>query len=244
MNHPSISLRRTVSFRAAVVVASLLSAATLEAQETNNPPPVPSVPRDVFPELDDVTVKQVRISPGIVQHSGAGGQGPVSLDAPGSTFSASVPLPAGTTTSNRNEFVAAPIPFFSPSIGFGLGLGAAYLYNPTVAETKASPWVTGAGGFYSNNGSWGAGAAHKMNWDEDRWRLLGVAAYANLRYDFFGVGDGAGEAEHLGGEGGDQDRDIDVVPDRLASGDACEIAGPDRERHQSASVALLIQAPS
>jgi hypothetical protein len=194
MNHPSISLRRTVCFWPAVVVASLLSAATLEAQETNNPPPLPSIPRDVFPDLDDVTVKQVRISPGIVQHSGADGQGPVSLDAPGSTFSACVPLPAGSTTSNRNEFVAAPIPFFSPSIGFGLGLGAAYLYHPTVAGTNAPPWVTGAGGFYSNNGSWGAGAAHKMNWGEDRWRFLGVAAYANLRYDFFGVGDGAGEA--------------------------------------------------
>jgi outer membrane protein assembly factor BamA len=140
-----------------------------------------------------VAVKGVRISPALAERSDADGQGPVSLDAPGGTLSPSVPLPGGAW-SNKNEFVAAPIPFFSPSIGFGLGVGAAYLYNPPFAGTNSPPWTTGAGGFYSDNGSWGAGAAHKMNWKEDRWRLLGVAAYADLRYDFFGVGENAGDA--------------------------------------------------
>jgi outer membrane protein assembly factor BamA len=139
-------------------------------------------------------VKGVSISPGVSLPSDVGGQGPVSLDAPGSTFSASVTLPAGGTSSNKGEFVAAPIPFLSPAIGFGIGLGAAYIYSPPFAGTNAPPWITGIGGFYSDNGSWGAGAAHKMNWNEDRWRLLGVAAHADLRYDFFGVGDSAGDA--------------------------------------------------
>jgi hypothetical protein len=81
--------------------------------------------------------------------------------------------------------VAAPIPFLSPSIGFGVGLGAAYIYNPPFAEINAPPWVTGAGGFYSDNASWGGGVAHKINLSKDRWRLLGALAYADLKDDFF-----------------------------------------------------------
>jgi len=144
--------------------------------------------------LDDVTVRGVRVSPSISGSSDVGGQGLGSLDAPGSTFSASVPLPAGGESSNKNEFVAAPIPSFSPTFGFGLALGAGYIYRPPGVGTNSQPWVTGGGGFYSDNGSWGAGAAHKMNWNEDRWRLFGALAYADLKYDFFGIGTGAGEA--------------------------------------------------
>ena len=58
-----------------------------------------------------------------VESSDAGGQGLVSLDAPGGTLSASVPLPAGATSSSNGELVAAPIPLFSPSMGVGIGLG-------------------------------------------------------------------------------------------------------------------------
>ena len=58
-----------------------------------------------------------------MESSDAGGQGLVSLDAPGGTLSASVPLPAGATSSSNGELVAAPIPLFSPSMGVGIGLG-------------------------------------------------------------------------------------------------------------------------
>ena len=194
MNRKLPTLPRTVTRWAGVVAVLCRSAAILQAAETNNPTSSTSALSLVIPDLDDVTVKGVRVSPASSSSPGAGGQGLVSLDAPGSSFSASVPLPSGGTSSNKAEFVAAPIPFLSPSIGFGIGLGAAYIYSPPFAGTNAPPWITGVGGFYSDNGSWGGGAAHKMNWNEDRWRLLGVAAYADLRYDFFGVGDSAGAA--------------------------------------------------
>jgi len=166
----------------------------LSAEETNNPSPATSGRGFALPDFDDLTVKGVRISSGGSEPSNLGGQDPVSVGAPRTSFSASVPLPTGGAPPRKGEFVAAPIPFFSPSIGFGIGLGAAYIYSPPFAGTNAQPWVTGAGGFYSDNGSWGGGVAHKMNWSEDRWRLSAALAYANLKYDFFGVGSSAAEA--------------------------------------------------
>jgi len=179
---------------AVVMTALFLPAATFAAGETNNTPPQPPANNLRLPDFDDLTVKGVRVSPGSATSSEGSRQGSVLLDAPGTTLSVNVPLPAGVTSSNKSEFVAAPIPFFSPSIGFGLGLGVGYIYNPACAGTNAPPWVTGVGGFYSDNGSWGAGAAHKMNWNEDRWRLLAALGYADLKYDFFGIGSGAGAA--------------------------------------------------
>jgi hypothetical protein len=166
----------------------------LAAEGTNDAPSAPPANKLQIPDFDNLSVKGVHVIPGSPTYSEVGGQGLVSLDAPGTSFSVSVPLPAGEASSGKGEFIAAPIPFYSPSIGFGLGLGAGYIYRPRFAGTNSPPWVTGVGGFYSDNTSWGAGAAHKMNWSEDRWRLMAAAGYADLKYDFFGIGTGAGEA--------------------------------------------------
>jgi len=176
------------------VVVALSVPAAAAAQTTNNPPsPAPTSELRRL-NFDEVTVQGVRVSPGAGSYAGGGGQGPGSLDTPGVALPMSVASPAGGASSNKNEWVAAPLPSLNPTFGFGLALGAGYLYRPAWAGTNSPPWVTGAGGYYAQNGSWAAGAAHKMNWDEDHWRLLGGLAYADLRYDFFGVGAGAGEA--------------------------------------------------
>jgi Omp85 superfamily domain len=178
----------------ALIALWLSTTGVVATEESNNAPSTPPASQFRMPNLDDVTVKGIRISPESSPCSDSSGQGSVSFDAPGTTLPMSVPLPVGRISSNKSEFVVAPIPFLSPSIGFGSGLGAGYIYNPASAGTNAPPWVTGGGGFYSDNGSWGAGAAHKMNWNEDRWRLFAAAGYADLKYDFFGIGSGAGEA--------------------------------------------------
>jgi len=176
-----------------VFVAILcLSVPSLIAQVTNTEPKNYSIKNLHLPDFDDVTVKGMKVSPQPSTYSDSG-QGPLSLDAPGTSFSASVPMPSASTTSNKSEFVIAPIPFYSPSIGFGVALGAAYIYNPGFAGTNSAPWITGVGGFYSDNGSWGAGAGHKMSWNDDKWRAFGAIAHANLNYDFFGIGSGAGD---------------------------------------------------
>ncbi len=63
-----------------------------------------------------------------------------------------------------------------------------YLYQPPKQSGQESPWITGAVGLYTEDGGWGAGLFHKMNFAEDRWRLLGSAFYADLSYRFFGIG--------------------------------------------------------
>lgn len=181
----------TATRRGGLIAVLILSVTALAAEETNNRSPPTASHSLRIPDLDDVTVKGVRVS---LASPDAGGQGPRSLDVAGRTFSSSVPLPSGGAASNKSEFVAAPIPSLSPTFGFGLALGAAYIYYPPGAGTNSKPWITGVGGFYTENGSWGAGAAHKMNWGDDRWRLLGALAYADLKYDFYGVGTGAGDA--------------------------------------------------
>ena len=180
-------------FRVGLMAVFGLCVSALVAEETNSPSAPTPASKLRLPDFDDLTMHRVRVAPGSPEPSMGSGPGLVSLEAPGTSLGASVPLPGGGAPSGKGEFVAAPIPFFSPALGFGLGLGAAYLYNPPLAGSNSPPWLTGVGGFYSENGSWGGGAAHKMNWSEDQWRLLGALAYADLRYDFYGVGTGAGE---------------------------------------------------
>lgn len=181
------------------VVLGLLPLAEMSnhAEETNAPI-VPPHRSFSWPDMGDARVMGVRVSPGAAQPSEGGNQGLVSLDGLGTSIAATVPLPTSTAATNQDEFVVAPIPSYRPTFGWGLALGAAYIYRPDSVSTNSPSWVTGLGGFYTDNGSWGAGAAHKMNWSEDQWRLLGGFAYADLRYDYYGVGSSAGrEKESL-----------------------------------------------
>ena len=97
------------------------------------------------------------------------------------------------TTGRNGSLVGVPIPFSNPAIGTGLALVGAYMYrlNPEDTETPSS--FTGVGGFYSDNDSWGAGIAQRFYLKEDRMRLLLGALTTKINYDFFGIGNDAGE---------------------------------------------------
>jgi len=178
------------------VLLGLLPMAIMDSHaEETNAPTLPPVRSFSWPDIGDTRVMGVRVSAGAAQPSEGGSQGLVSLDGSGTSFAATVPLPASTTATNQNEFVVAPIPSYRPTFGWGLAFGTAYIYRPESVSADHPPWVTGLGAFYTDNGSWGGGAAHKMNWDEDQWRLLGALAYADLRYDFYGVGEAAGRGK-------------------------------------------------
>lgn len=107
MNHRSAlparelrALSASRNLRLVLVGFSLLRIAAFASDETNVPPALPAASQLRIPDLDDLTVKGVRVTPALSNPTDAGGQGTVSLDAPGSTFSASVPLSAGGTASN------------------------------------------------------------------------------------------------------------------------------------------------
>ena len=171
-----------------LVLVFLLFAVTAEAQTNGGMSPPSSGLK--LPDLDSLKVGGVRIGVAPVDASAASGGLPFDV----SNTSAPVSTPS---LALRGEFVAAPVPFLSPTFGFGMAGGVGYIYHPSGQDTNSPPWVTGAGAFYAENGSWGGGLGHKMNLAQDRWRLLGFGGYANVRYDFFGIGQAAGQTDRF-----------------------------------------------
>jgi hypothetical protein len=94
-----------------------------------------------------------------------------------------------------NEWLIAPIPGYTPVFGATLAVGVAKLYRPAGKESEPRAWMTGGGGFVAENKSWGVGLAHKMGWGMDTWRLSTGAVYADLYYDFYGIGIDAGKQD-------------------------------------------------
>jgi hypothetical protein len=88
------------------------------------------------------------------------------------------------------DLVVAPVPFFSQQVGFGLGLGTAYVFR---FDPESAPSTLGAGAFYTDNGSKGAFGAFTPAFGGDDWRLTLMGGLAEIRYDFYGIGQDAGD---------------------------------------------------
>jgi hypothetical protein len=91
------------------------------------------------------------------------------------------------------EWVVAPIPISNPTIGTGLGVVALYV-RPLHKKDKVSPPSSfGAGGMYTDSESWAAGGIVKLRFKEARDRVdVGFGGF-EFNYDFFGVGNEAGD---------------------------------------------------
>jgi hypothetical protein len=97
-------------------------------------------------------------------------------------------------------FAVSPIPMIQPVTQEGAGLAVLYRYHLSQQNKTSSSSSTGIGGFITGNRSWGAGIAQKFYMDEDRWRARVAGTYADVRYNFYGIGTEAGEA---GGDAGE-----------------------------------------
>jgi outer membrane protein assembly factor BamA len=62
------------------------------------------------------------------------------------------------------------------------------------ADTTIKPSTGAAGGFYTQNQSWGLMAVEMARLQRDAWRLRGLISHIDVRYDFYGIGEEAGEA--------------------------------------------------
>ena len=93
----------------------------------------------------------------------------------------------------KREIVIVPIPSLNPTTGWGLAVPLMVIYKPASESPDSPPWTTGIAGSYSENGTWAAAAFHKMNLRNDTWRMLMAVGYADVNYDFFGVGHEAGD---------------------------------------------------
>ena len=87
------------------------------------------------------------------------------------------------------SIVAMPIPISNPAIGNGLGIAAMAIYTP---RGSPQPWITGAGGLYTDSKSWAAAVFQKAHLNDDRIRVTAGAGGGEFKLDFYGVGSGAG----------------------------------------------------
>lgn len=102
--------------------------------------------------------------------------------------------------SSANGFMPVPIVITEPAVGIGAGVALLFFHDDpggkekTVAQAgeksdrQAPPSISGAVGFGTDNGTWGAGGFHMGIWKEDTIRYLGAAFYADVNLDFYETG--------------------------------------------------------
>jgi hypothetical protein len=84
----------------------------------------------------------------------------------------------------KRQFVIVPIPISDPALGTGLVVGGAYYYKQTPEQAKAQPAsVTAAAGAYMTTDSYAYGVTHQSYLGGDKWRVSGLAGYADLKLD-------------------------------------------------------------
>ena len=84
------------------------------------------------------------------------------------------------------DLVVAPVPGYSPQVGWNLAVAAGYFLTPKDEESKVPPSILGAFGFIAENGSIAYGAGVKLNLLDDRLRVTAGGGYADVRYRFYG----------------------------------------------------------
>jgi hypothetical protein len=97
-------------------------------------------------------------------------------------------------TPHRGEWVIAPMPMINPTLDNGIAVALGYLYRLDSDDHVTPPSLTMAGGFKTSNGSWSSALVQKLHLGKDRVRVLALAAYGDINYDFYGIGHDAGSA--------------------------------------------------
>ena len=100
---------------------------------------------------------------------------------------------AAPRSGRRATPLVAPIPFKNSQLGWGLMLmvGVIHRFDD---DTTVKPSTGAVGAFYTENHSWGVMAVEMARLGGDAWRLRGGVSHMELRYDFYGIGEDAGDA--------------------------------------------------
>ena len=91
------------------------------------------------------------------------------------------------------DLVIAPIPGFSPQLGWNLTLAGGYFLNSKKEGSESPPSILGGFAMIAENGSYAYGGGAYLHLLEDKLRVKVGAAYADLRYRFYGVGNDQNE---------------------------------------------------
>jgi hypothetical protein len=89
--------------------------------------------------------------------------------------------------------LVAPVPFKNTQLGWGLMMMGGLIHRFD-ADTSIKPSTGVVGAFYTENGSWGVMAMENARLAGDRWRLRLMVGHPEVRYDYYGIGEDAGNA--------------------------------------------------
>jgi len=86
------------------------------------------------------------------------------------------------------DLVIAPVPGYSPQIGWNLTLGGGYFLQLDDKNAETPPSVIGGFVMGAENGSYAYGGGANLHLLNERLRLKVGAAYMDIRYQFYGIG--------------------------------------------------------
>jgi hypothetical protein len=109
------------------------------------------------------------------------------------------------TTKSGGRILPIPIFITEPAIGYGLGVGVAYIHpekNKPATEgespvqsldsiagestgRKPPPTITGIGGGYTDKDTWAVAVGHQTSWREDTIRFKGALAYLDVKSSYY-----------------------------------------------------------
>jgi surface antigen Omp85-like protein len=118
---------------------------------------------------------------------------PVAAPAPGVDVDVDPGQGAGRPSGRSITPMFAPVPFKNTQLGWGLMLMGGLIHRFD-GDTTIKPSTGLIGGFYTENGSWGIMAVENAKLAGDRWRLRALVGHPEVRYNFYGIGQDAGNA--------------------------------------------------
>jgi hypothetical protein len=97
-----------------------------------------------------------------------------------------VPLAAQSWSlgGGRAELLAVPLINNTPTLGFGVGVGAGLIYPVSLADSVSPPSVTGFGGLYTTTQSWILRLNQSLFLKRDRYRIKFGIGGGRLNFDY------------------------------------------------------------
>jgi hypothetical protein len=86
------------------------------------------------------------------------------------------------------DLIIAPLPAYSPQLGWNLTLGGGYFLDIGDKNSKTPSSVVGGFVMGAENGSYAYGGGANLHLLNDKFRLKFGAAYMDIRYQFYGIG--------------------------------------------------------
>jgi len=109
--------------------------------------------------------------------------------APGSSKAAPQNQPAAKPPKQkRGQFVIAPIPTTSPTVGSGLVFVLGYVFKLKEDDNVSPPSAIGAVAAFTSNGSRGGGIGGRLYFAENKYQTTFAFGKGRVNYDFFGIG--------------------------------------------------------